>query len=257
MKINLQNLLILIIICLFFGLACGGGGTGNISGVERGRLKYDFGFYVNGKRFYPKNDENLSKRINWCDTSPNPQVEILRCFGDATENYATTYIVRMKGDEAEMQKFDDGTGSVWTNADGRWLLGKKIRFNVETGEKFEVKGMPWVDDGSASAPVTYILAVAPDMKTAVRKFKDIPSKKGEDNFIILQLIDLETGNLENRKVNITKYSWLNDWENPHDDFQPPPAPSKKFVWEKGTDGKDKIKVPELLEKIEPEKKDSK
>ena len=54
----------------------------------------------------------------------------------------------------------------------------------------------------------------------------------------------------NRKANITKNSWLNDWENPHGDITPPPAPSKKFVWEKGADGKDKVKVPELLEKFE-------
>src|SRR4051812_31197707 len=100
MKINLQNLSILIVVCLFLVLACGGGtGKGSNSGVERGRLKYDSDFYVNGKRFLPKGDENLSKRINWCDTSPNPKVEILRCFGDASENYKTTYILRMKGDE--------------------------------------------------------------------------------------------------------------------------------------------------------------
>ena len=77
-KINLQNLSILIIVYLFLVLACGGNSIGKNNGVERGRLKYDFGFYVNGKKWSPKGDENLSKRINWCDTSPNPQVEILR-----------------------------------------------------------------------------------------------------------------------------------------------------------------------------------
>ena len=155
--------------------------------VERGRLRYEFGFYVNGKHWLPKGDEKLTDRINWCDTSPNPQVEILRCFGDSTENYATTYIVRMKDDEAEVEKFNEGTGVIWVNEDGRWLLGKKLLFNVETGEKREVKGMPWADEKDSSSPTQYIIAVSPDLKTAVRKYKDsLPSKKGEDNYWVLQ-----------------------------------------------------------------------
>lgn len=250
MNINIQNSMILFVLISLLVLGCSSSGSPPNYGVERGRLKYDSGFYVNGKLWLPKDDPKLSSRINWCDTSPNPKVEVLRCFSDSSENYAFTYLIRMKGDEPELQKIDEPLGSIWVNDEGKWLLGKKILINVETGEQKPVKGMPWADRTDSSAPVQYIIAVSPDMKTAVRTYREsLPSKKGEDDFRVLQLIDLETGNLENRKVNLTKYSWLKDYEQPHDDFLPPPAPGKKFVWEKGEDGRDKVKVPELLEKF--------
>lgn len=246
MKINLQNLSILIIVCLFLVLACGGSSIGKNNGVERGRLKYDFGFYVNGKRFSPKGDENLSKRINWCDTSPNPKVEILRCFSDASEHYANTYILRMKGDEVDIQKLEEGLGSVWINDDGKWLLFRKFFYNVETSERIEVKGMPWADEKDSSAPVQYVIAVSPDMKTVVAMLDSVPKMEGEEEFISLRIIDTETGNMDVRKTSYTRNRWLKSYKQPENDFQPPPEPQKHFVWERSADGRDKIVVPILL-----------
>ena len=246
MKTNLQNSAILIVICVSLVLACGGSGIGKNNGVERGRLKYDHGFYVNGKRFYPKGDENLSKRINWCDTSPNPNVEILRCFGDASEDYNTTYILRINGDEAQIQKLDDGTGSVWINEEGKWLLTGKFFYNVETDEKIEVKGMISADDKNSSAPVQYVIAVSPDMKTVVIMPDNTTYWEGEEEFISMKTIDTETGKVDVWKTSYTKNRWLKSYKQPENDFQPPPEPQRNFVWKKGSDGKDKIITPILL-----------
>lgn len=265
----LQNIFYFLLIFSLLSLGCVGGRSNDKENtVERGRLKFvksgtaisigkepifrsvDQYFYINGQEWSPENDKNLAKRINWCDTSPNPNVKILRCFGDSTENYSTTYILRMKGEEVDLQRLEEGVGSVWANDEGRWLLFRKFFLNVETGEKIVVKGMPWADDEDASAPVTYVLAVSPDMKSVVRKYKDFPLDDSKEKFAELEIIDTESGNSEVYQVDFAKNIWLKDWQDPENNIQPPPATNKKFVWEKGKDGKDKIIVPKLLKKVE-------
>lgn len=273
MKQNRQNSAFVIIILLFVGLACSGSSTDksdeNASKVERGRLKFvknatalsigenpifrdvKYHFYGNGKEWSPKDDANFADKMNWCDTSPNPKVEILRCFGNLSEDYSTTYILRMKGDEVDVQKLDEGVGSVWINDDGRWLLFRKFFFNVETGEKIEVKGMLWADDKNASAPVIYVIGVSPDMKTVVAMPNNSPKKEGNEEFLSLKIIDTESGKVENKRASFTKYPWLKDYKEPKNDIQPSPEPQRNFVWKKDENGKDYLIIPELLmEKIE-------
>lgn len=259
MNKTFQNLSLLLVILFFLVLGCGGSSSSHYSsGVKRGRLEYNSGsFWVNGREWKPENDATLTHRINWCDTSPNPKVEIIRCFSDASENYSFTYILRIKDDKPEVTKLEEGLGSVWVNDEGKWLLFRKFYFNVETSERKEVKGIPWSDDPNSSAPVQYVIAISPDMKTVVAVLDSVPTTETTFRSLKLRLIDTETGKIEDRKVNFSENTWLHDHENPHDDFQPPPSPSKKFVWEKGADGKDKIKVPALLENIELKDKKTK
>ncbi len=268
MKINRKNLSILGAVWLFLVFGCTSKNTDaddpDAQKVERGRLKFAKGlkslrigssyvyrdvkqyFFVNGKPWTPTDDPDFADKIGGCDSSPNPQVEILQCGGDVTENYATTYILRMKGDQPEIQKLDEGGGSVWINADGRWLLFRKFFVNVETGAKIEVKGMPFLDPKS-SAPVTYVIGISPDLKTVVAMVDSMVQKEGKKEYLYLRIIDTESGNVDYRKTDFKKYPWLKSWKNPVGNIQPPPEPSKSFVWEKGKDGKDKIVVPELLE----------
>ncbi|MBS1792482.1 MAG: hypothetical protein JSS81_01440 [Acidobacteria bacterium] len=209
-------------------------------------------FFVDGKPWAPEDDKNLAQRIGWCDTSPNPAVEILRCSSDAEENYAATYIVRMKNDRPEVQRIPEGGGSVWADNDGRWLFFRKHRVNVETGESIEIKGMPFADDPSASSPVTYVIAVSPDLKTVVAMPDSATVAEGGEEFLRLRIIDTESGRVDYRRASYTKNPWLKDWENPKGDIQPPPAPSKSFVWRKNAAGRDEIAVPALL--TDPKKK---
>lgn len=88
-----------------------------------------------------EDDKDFADKINWCDTSPNPNVEILRCPGGPF-NYDVTYILRMKNDKPEVQKINEGLPSIWTGEDGHWLLFKKYYVNVETVEKISFKVYP-------------------------------------------------------------------------------------------------------------------
>jgi hypothetical protein len=258
MRRNQNNLLIGLLTLAAFALGCGSSYKGVNDAdtrVERGRLRFTQSvidlhtqtapiyrhvqpnFFVNGRRWSPAGDEKLADRINWCDTSPNPKVEILRCFGGAGENYSTTYILRMKDDQPELQRIDEGTGSVWTDEDGRWLLFRKLLLNVETGEKMEVRGMPFADDKVASAPVQYVVGISPDRKTIVAMPDGATRREGAEDFLTLWIIDAETGGVEKRKVSFTKNPWLKDHEGPENNIQPPPAASKKFQWVKDRQGK--------------------
>ena len=258
MSRNEINLSTALLILSAFALGCGSSYTGvndSDNKVERGRLKFaksaiDLNtgtdpiyrkvrqyFFVDGKQWTPEGDEHLAERINWCDTSPNPKVEILRCFGDSSEQYGTTYILRMRGDKPEIQKIDEGTGSVWTDDDGRWLLFRKLFLNVETGERVEVKGMPFADYEEGSAPVQYVVGVSPDRKTVVAMPDSAAHSKGAEDFLTLWIIDAETGRVEKREVSFTKNPWLKDYKQPENGVQPPPAASKKMVWAKDQQGK--------------------
>src|SRR4051794_25800757 len=44
-------------------------------------------FLLNDAVWAPTGDEKLAERLNWCDTSPNPDVIILRCVSGPVESY--------------------------------------------------------------------------------------------------------------------------------------------------------------------------
>ena len=272
MKTNINNLLILFILSVSLLLGCGsykGIGDSDSRKVERGRLKFqkfvtnlvigsepiyrnvEQYLFVDGKKWSPDGEPKFADKLNWCDSSPNPKIEILRCFGDSSENYKTTYIVRMKNDKPEIQKIDEGLPSTWANDDGRWLLFSRFRLNVETGEKVEMKVIPLAGQTAEILPL-FVIGVSPDMKTIVELPDNIGKTEGAEEFLTLWIIDTETGKLEARKASLTKNPWLTDHDNGkvEDDFMPPPAPSKHFVWEKDANGKDKLILPQLPEKVE-------
>lgn len=255
---------------LFLTLGCGqykSIGDSDPPRVERGRLKFEkfvtnlvIGrepvyrnveqyLFVNGKKWSPEGEPDFADKLNWCDTSPNPKVEMLRCISGASEDYKYTYIFRMRDDKPEIQKIDEGLPNIWANEDGRWLLFGQFRLNVETGEKVEMKVIPLAGQTAAILPL-FVIGVSPDMKTIVELPDNMTKKEGADEMLTLWIIDTETGKTVERKVSFTKYPWLTDHENPDNDIQPPPAPSKHFVWEKDANGKDILVVPELLEKVE-------
>ncbi len=249
----MSNLAILFAFWLLLTLGCGDGNGSKENKVERGRLKFAVNkFYVNGKKWSPEGDKDFADKVNWCDTSPNPQVEILRCPG-SSGNYETTYILRMKDDKPETQKIDEGLPSIWTGEDGHWLLFSKFYVNVETGEKIDIKLVPFNDGREKNVYPLIVVGVSPDLKTIVELPSDYSAKDRADDAVPIWIIDVETGKVDERKVSLTKYRWLTKSALPRDDIQPPSEASKHFVWERGADGRDKLIVPQLLEKTETEK----
>lgn len=232
--------------------------------VQRGRLKFAKGlnslrvgdsyvfrdvkqyFLVNDRGWHPPGDDSLAERINWCDTSPDTSLEMLRCFSDSSENYRYTYLVRMKGDQPEVVRIDEALGSVWIDAEGHWLLFRKFYYNVVTDESIPVKGMPFADDPVGSAPVTYVLGISPDKRTVIGSYDLAPEQKGGDSLVKLWNIDTESGTREIRFASIKRYPWLRDHQDPAGGVQPPPAASTKFVWKRDANGHDTLVEPELL-----------
>ena len=258
MRTNLTKLIILSIICLVLtlGSAACGDGYDNAK-AERGRLKFakrvialnigpepiyrsvEQSFFVNGKKWSPPNDKDFAENLNWCDGGPNLKVEVLRCISDSFDK---TYFLRMTNNKPELQTIDEGLPNTWINDDGRWMLFSKFYFNVETGEKINVKVIPLAGQTAFVLPL-FVIGVSPDMKTIVELPDKITRKKGAEEFLTLWIIDTETGKVEEREVNFTKNPWLTDYDNGTGDFLPPPAPSKHFVWEKDTNGKDQLVIP--------------
>ena len=271
MKTNMKNLSILFACWVFLTLGCGqykSIGDSDPPRVERGRLKFEkfvtnfvVGpepiyhdveqyLFVNGKKWLPEGEPDFADKLNWCDTSPNSKVEMLRCISGASEDYKYTYIFRMRNDQPEIQKIDEGLPNIWINDDGRWLLFSQFYLNVETGEKIDIKIIPFNDGKETDIYPLIVVGVSPDLKTIVELPDNTTKKEGAEEFLTLWIIDTETGKVVERKVIHTKYPWLTDHKNPDHDIQPPPAPSKHFVWEKDANGKDVIVMPQLLEKVE-------
>jgi hypothetical protein len=256
---NLTTFSILLLIWTVLVLGCTGKNVKatdeDAPKVERGRLKFAKSvkyltvgqepvsrdvqqfFFVGGKEWKPENDPDLANRINWCDTSPNPQVEILRCFGDSTEDYKTTYILRMKDDKPDIIKVGEGLPSIWIDDDGRWLLFGKSFVNVDTGEKIAFKVTPVARQNDDSVYVNGVIGVSPDMKMVATVGEPYPQKEGEEKFYKVLTYDIETGKTENQKVSFAKNPWLKDHQNPDNDIAPPPSQAKKIVWEKDKQGR--------------------
>ena len=114
------------------------GESSNERKTERGRLKFVISatsihsntrsiyrsvhssFYVDGKEWSPEGDKDFAEKFESCDTSPNKNVEILRCFSGFGETPKATYILRMKNDKPEIKKIEAGNECTWIDDDGRW-----------------------------------------------------------------------------------------------------------------------------------------
>ncbi len=286
---NSINSFLIFGVLLILLLGCGSYKSINTPGkgdVERGRLKFlkgaaDFyvagklisrgvkpALYVNGEEWSPEDAPNFAGKLDWCDTSPNTGIEILRCFGGYADHFETVYILRMKNDEPELQKFVESSltfpvldsemasdyvfyNNIWINDEGRWLLFHEFYLNVETGERIAVKKIS-PGDGKESFVAPYkVIGISPDMKTIVEKYDNMIYSEAAESFIKIEITDTETGKIETGKLNLTKNPWLTDFQKPANHIQPPPAASKYFVWAKGADGKDQITAPEISERDAP------
>ena len=203
--------------------------------------------FFDGKPWDPENDKDLADRIGGCDTSPNPNIEMLRCSGGFTDGYRTTYLIRVKDDRPELKKIDDdcGRGPAWIDMDGRWMLLQKCYYNVVTDEKIPVKGMPFTEDESGSVPVQYLLGVSPDKRTVIASYDLAPEEKNGEKLVKLFVIDTVAGTRQIRYASLTKYPWLKDHEQPSDGVVPPAPAGKNFVWNKDSSGRDMLVVPVL------------
>ena len=277
MRKNLHNSIILLFVGVLITLGCKGctvvgRNDPEALQVERGRFKVirtrveshseffpyrkiEQKIYFDGKEWIPdipdKNyadgiEEKFGDRAS-CSTSPNPNVEVLLC-GDHEDRTTSTYVLRIKNDQPEAQFISSGLSYVWIDDDGRWLLNKQFYYNIETDEKIAVKGISYAedetaeydrDDGLSHYLFEYVVAVSPDKKTIIGMLDHKPIKKGAEEFLTLDVIDAETGNVKKQTINFTKNRWLKvEEKDAVSDLPPPSETSKHFVWKKDANGKD-------------------
>lgn len=192
-----------------------------------------------GKMWAPPEDRNLADRINWCDASPNPKVEALRCYSDDNKS---TFVILILGNSPQVKTFDEPLGSAWIDDDGKWILFHKRFFNVETLEELPVNGL---DSDFVIANV--LLGVSPDKRTVLLGFSFGLYGPKSSPYYGLEIVDLATGATTQKKVDWAKYPWVVPDDNAK--FAPDErrAASKHVEWKKDADGKDAVAVPELVE----------
>jgi len=282
MKLNSTNLLILIAILLFALLGCNPFGRSKTEETKSGRLKYietlrygkvgthgnngwyidDREFYVNERSWSPK-DIAVNNEIGDCETSPNVNVEALKCysFQDSKE---IVYVLTMQENKpfwtiAFKDEYNKSRGDnlgEWVD-DGKSLLFKDFFYTVQTGERQEIKGLP-------DYPSNHFRAVSPDLKTVIYqgfcfdsnveiseeiKIKADKTCGERERFIlnkleVLWIIEAETGKTKLVEISRDKYDWLiwdsnttgsrADWLK---SFQ------NRLIWEKDKNGKYQLVFP--------------
>jgi hypothetical protein len=192
-----------------------------------------------GKVWAPSDDRNLADRIHWCDASPNPSVEALRCYSDDDKS---TFVIFVSGNGPEVKTFDEPLGSAWIDDEGKWILFHKRFFNVETREELLVSGLD-----THLVIANALLGVSPDKRTALFGFSLGAISPKSSPYYGVQIVDLATAAITNKKVDWAKFAWVVPDDNAP--FAPDErrAASKHVEWKKGADGKDIVAVPDLLE----------
>ncbi|HYW73280.1 MAG TPA: hypothetical protein VE961_19825 [Pyrinomonadaceae bacterium] len=155
--------------------------------------------YVNDRRWSPPNIK--MDDIARCEESPNPSVEALKCYSFA-EGKESAFVLHMKGNEPEWltassQDYGGGYNLGEWAGDGRWLLFRDYYFDVTTGERKPVKGLP-------DYPGKGFRGASPDMKTIV--YEHSPSNEEIDRRVIpVWLIDADTGTVKIIELSKDKY----------------------------------------------------
>lgn len=279
MKICLNSSLIIGIFLLI--LSCSSQPDKNIE-VKRGRLKYiktlSFGrvgthgskdWYVSGRelkindRNFEPRDIKIKEDIADCEGSPNELIEALKCYS-FKDSKASVYVLRIKDDKpiwetAYEGEYIESSGKnlgEWIN-DGKTLIFKDHFFDVQTGDKQKIKGLP-------DFPEEYFRAVSPDLETIIYQgicFSSVV-KIAEDVIITRNKVCQKEADYKQKKLTLlwlinsktgeTKFlplSWeKNDWVFWNDDkFRTKPDWLKFFqqqlVWEKDKEGKYQLVYP--------------
>jgi hypothetical protein len=196
-------------------------------------------FLFDGKVWAPPEDKNLADRTRWCDASPNPKVEALRCYADDGKS---TFVITVAGSTPQVKTFDEPLGSAWVDDDGKWILFHKRFFNVETREELPVSGL-----SGDFVIANVLLGVSPDKRTALFGFSLGASGPKSSPYYGLEMVDLGSGVSTKKKVDRAKYPWV----VPDDKatFAPDErrAASKHVEWRKDDTGKDVVAVPEFVD----------
>ena len=218
-------------------------------------------FYANGWKWSPEKVD-LNKFTGDCEAGPNEAVEAFKCH-EYNDLYFV-YVLRMSGDQPEwvtvssQPSIREPDHGIWID-DGRQLIFRDFFYNVVTGERREIKGVP-------DYPANSFRAVSPDLKTlvfqgdcflssvsqnsikyielseAVKKNREkicADEERFEKNKLeVLWLIDAETGATEFLELSRDKYLWLSP---PHENwlqyFQ------QQLVWQKDETGRDRLVYP--------------
>jgi hypothetical protein len=191
--------------------------------------------YVNDRRWSPP-DVKMDD-IARCEESPNPAVEALKCYSFADQK-ETAFVLHMKNNQPEWltassQGYGGGYNLGEWVGDGRWLLFKDYYFDVTTGDRKTVKGLP-------DYPGKHFCVASPDMKTIV--YEQSPSNEEIDRRVIpVWVIDADTGKAKILELSKDKYPAIDRGKTGDAGYN---ARFKSLlVWKRDDSGRDQLVAP--------------
>ena len=192
--------------------------------VERRRVNnYWWEVFIDEKPFVPEGRE--TNKVGQCQASRNPDVEVMVVLlGD------NCWILRLDGEKPAFTPIDkpEGMNSIeqfkiakWS-CDGHCLVWPTKMSFVDRNEVRKFSRLP-----------SDFISLSPDFKTAVTEGVNEP----EDSKLSVRIVNLETGEVNERTLTRANNLWLLDYTNGVEGI------AAHFKWERGPDGKDHLIYP--------------
>ena len=192
--------------------------------VERRRVNnYWWEVFVDEKPFLPEGRE--TNKVGQCQASRNPDVEVMVVLlGD------NCWTLRLDGEKPvftpidkpeAMDSIEQYKSAQWS-CNGHCLVWPTQMSFVDRNEVRKFSRLP-----------SDFISLSPDFKTAVTEGVNEP----ENNKLSVRIVDLATGEVNERTLTRANNLWLLDYTNGVEGI------AAHFKWERGPDGKDRLVYP--------------
>jgi len=192
--------------------------------VERRRVNnYWWEVFVDEKPFLPEGRE--TNKVGQCQASRNPDLEVMvvllgdNCWTLRLDGEKTVFAPIDKPDA--MDSIEQYKSAKWS-CNGHCLVWPTQMSFVDRNEVRKFSRLP-----------SDFISLSPDFKTAVTEGVNEP----ENNKLSVRIVDLATGEVNERTLTRANNLWLLDYTNGVEGI------AAHFKWERGPDGKDHLTYP--------------